>query len=578
MRGVCAKVLWLTACLVGASSFTMALQMPFVTKPISKHDIFLRLNDVKSKTQPEEFHRYNITFAAKQLPMGNMSLDERCNRGLPLSVRWTNYGPYGSLVRETSNITNNDGVGLTGIFPSVINNVLKECCHANTHVVYGHYIKTLKELEKSLWDGSPEDIMFPIGLQSMDIKEFKTLPVVPLLVAPRTTLVVPETDKNRGRTIELFQTVGMAWPILLFIVLAAILSGMFMWTLDHFKNPDEFPMKFTEGVWEGFWWAIVTMTTVGYGDRAPRSILGRLFCMIWIITGMSIIAILTAMVTASLSASIEYRLVVHGSKMGAVDGSQEERIGTGMNAGIKTFDTPKDVVEALVDTTSLEVAIMDSYLLSYYHEVIKREPVRVKANEELPINYGLSLAPNSENFTQCFIRYIKNNPQDIFESIRQNLNPLKNPTDDVSEELIASQGFLGEKDFHMILYALAGFLGGFFLLGIIWEFFISKIICKTNRAPKAKKKKEKKSIFESLIGFRLSQNPPMQNEDRAQIELIQQKTDKVRQLIREYEEFYESWMEKLKEATEGSEDLKGFGPASAKWMMVTHNGNNGNPA
>lgn len=89
------------------------------------------------------------------------------------------------------------------------------------------------------------------------------------------------------------------------------------------------------------------------------------------------------------------------------------------------FDTPKDVVEALVDTTSLDVAIMDSYLLSYYHEVIKREPVRVKANKELPINYGLSLARNSENFTQCFIRYIKNNPQDIFDSIRQNLNPLK---------------------------------------------------------------------------------------------------------------------------------------------------------
>ena len=53
---------------------------------------------------------------------------------------------------------------------------------------------------------------------------------------------------------------------------------------------------------------------------------------------------------------------------------------------------------------------------------------------------------------------------------------LQNPTDDVSEELIASQGFLREEAFHRILYALAGFLGGFFLLGLIWEFTISKLL------------------------------------------------------------------------------------------------------
>jgi hypothetical protein len=89
------------------------------------------------------------------------------------------------------------------------------------------------------------------------------------------------------------------------------------------------------------------------------------------------------------------------------------------------FDTPTHVVHALVDTTELEIAIMDSYLLTYFHEVIKREPVRVKANKELPINYGLILAPNSENFTKCFTKYIKNNPQDIFNSVRKNLKPLK---------------------------------------------------------------------------------------------------------------------------------------------------------
>ena len=85
------------------------------------------------------------------------------------------------------------------------------------------------------------------------------------------------------------------------------------------------------------------------------------------------------------------------------------------------------MIETLVEKKlpELEVAIMDSYLLTHFHEVIKQADVRVNANLEQAINYGLVLAENSENFTKCFTRYIRNNPQDIFDSIRKNLKPLK---------------------------------------------------------------------------------------------------------------------------------------------------------
>ena len=32
---------------------------------------------------------------------------------------------------------------------------------------------------------------------------------------------------------------------------------------DTARNPSEFPHSFLEGSWEGFWWAFITMTTVG---------------------------------------------------------------------------------------------------------------------------------------------------------------------------------------------------------------------------------------------------------------------------------------------------------------------------
>lgn len=227
-RGVTVR---LAACFVFfVAQVTSALEMPFLERNITNKDIVLRLDNVQSKTQLEIFEKQNLSFTGKKRHE-KLTLDERCARGLPLSVRWTNYGPYGSLVRGINSPVKADAVGLTGIFPSVINDVLRKCCHENTRVVYGHYIKTLIDLEQSLSrEDSPDDIMFPVGLQSMTMDVFKKLPVVPLLVSPRTTLVVPDVEKQ-GNTMQLVSTVAHAWRILLFIFLAAIVSGMFIWAL-----------------------------------------------------------------------------------------------------------------------------------------------------------------------------------------------------------------------------------------------------------------------------------------------------------------------------------------------------------
>ena len=50
-----------------------------------------------------------------------------------------------------------------------------------------------------------------------------------------------------------------------------------------------------------------------YGDRSPKSTLGRVFCILWIITGLIIISIFIAMVTASLSATTHPHFPIHGS-------------------------------------------------------------------------------------------------------------------------------------------------------------------------------------------------------------------------------------------------------------------------
>ena len=49
------------------------------------------------------------------------------------------------------------------------------------------------------------------------------------------------------------------------------------------------------------YWAIVTLTTVGYGDLAPATALGRVLAAVLMLTGYGIIAVPTGIVTVELT-------------------------------------------------------------------------------------------------------------------------------------------------------------------------------------------------------------------------------------------------------------------------------------
>jgi voltage-gated potassium channel len=58
-------------------------------------------------------------------------------------------------------------------------------------------------------------------------------------------------------------------------------------------NADEF-----ESVWDGVWWAVVTVTTVGYGDLYPRDVEGRLIGIALMLLGIGFLSVLTATIAS----------------------------------------------------------------------------------------------------------------------------------------------------------------------------------------------------------------------------------------------------------------------------------------
>jgi voltage-gated potassium channel len=50
--------------------------------------------------------------------------------------------------------------------------------------------------------------------------------------------------------------------------------------------------------WDGIWWAMVTVTTVGYGDIYPKSVDGRIIAMVVMLFGIGFLSVLTATVAS----------------------------------------------------------------------------------------------------------------------------------------------------------------------------------------------------------------------------------------------------------------------------------------
>ena len=73
-----------------------------------------------------------------------------------------------------------------------------------------------------------------------------------------------------------------------------------MWLLERKHNP-HFQGSRASGVSSGLWWAVVTMATVGYGDKVPRTGAGRLLAMLWMLASLIILTTVTAAITSSLT-------------------------------------------------------------------------------------------------------------------------------------------------------------------------------------------------------------------------------------------------------------------------------------
>ena len=83
-----------------------------------------------------------------------------------------------------------------------------------------------------------------------------------------------------------------------FTVLVTVVGGILERVLDHQEYPT---------IGRGLWFALQTVTTVGYGDVTPHRSIGRFIAAVVMLSGLGFLAVITAAVTATLVESSRRR-------------------------------------------------------------------------------------------------------------------------------------------------------------------------------------------------------------------------------------------------------------------------------
>ncbi|RFC53153.1 substrate-binding periplasmic protein [Brumimicrobium aurantiacum] len=155
-----------------------------------------------------------------------------------------------------------------------------------------------KELVNSLKNGEVDLALYPMSITSSRAKEIDFS--VPFYLA-HSGIVTNKSSSWKSTllfiksffSLNFFRALGSLFLILM-------VFGFLTWRFERKGNAEEFGDGL-KGLWSGFWWAAVTMTTVGYGDKSPKTTGGRAIALVWMFTAIIIISGLTASIASSLT-------------------------------------------------------------------------------------------------------------------------------------------------------------------------------------------------------------------------------------------------------------------------------------
>ena len=127
---------------------------------------------------------------------------------------------------------------------------------------------------------------------------------------------------------------------------AFVLSSSLIYYAEHKVQPEDF-----RSIPDAMYWAIITLTTVGYGDVSPITVFGKAIAAITAIFGVVVVALLTGIVANAFNKQMERRKIIFEDQVrdALLDGVLDSDEEASLDALRKQFGMSKSQADALID-------------------------------------------------------------------------------------------------------------------------------------------------------------------------------------------------------------------------------------
>lgn len=200
-----------------------------------------------------------------------------------------------------------------------------------------------------------------------------------------------------------------------------LLVGLLLWLAERKKNAAQFGGTPAQGLGASFWWAAVTMTTVGYGDKAPVTLLGRIIGLIWMFAAIILISSFTAAIATSLTVN-QLSTKVHGLddlqhvRVMAVKNSSASEFLINESIRFKPTDNLQDAMQALVNNQT-DAVVYDAPLMQYLGNTEFKGRLQVLPDILRREDYGIALPTGSKIRERLNLELLQTISQDDWQGV-----------------------------------------------------------------------------------------------------------------------------------------------------------------
>ncbi len=194
-------------------------------------------------------------------------------------------------------------------------------------------------------------------------------------------------------------------------------GGMLMWRFER-GQAGYFDLPAKKAAFPAFWWALNLVVNGGFEERVPRSLIGRVFGVVLVVSSLFVVSLVVAKITATLTVAEIQSTVnsvndLYGKKVGTTRGSTASSYLDSRDVkhrGYEDFDS----LLAAFESGALEAVVFDAPVLAYYVNTSNSDaalagPVFLRENYGVVLPSGSDLA---EPLNQSLLRLRENGTYD----------------------------------------------------------------------------------------------------------------------------------------------------------------------